>query len=307
MARIWDPTDIIRIQPMSYGRNWSYQIELNRYPYRAILKTYRSKFAHDRQKNETASLKYLVPFLKGTVPEIYGEASKEEDTPWLLLEWKEGQCLAGVFGDLCPEERSDVMRQCGQLCRKLHSMKSSGVGPMTIEGGLNMSWVDYFFGQCDRMLNAPIIFRTIDRRLIDRVRDCLMCDGHAILRDPIPSIFLHYDFTVWNIQVEKRDGRWEISGLFDFESAIRGDVRMDLVWTEHIHKVHMPIAIDRESFSTGYGENIDSLPLEIRKLYSIYRQTNRICTLSEFGNKAEVAKQLTVLDGLFHGSKHDGS
>src|SRR3990172_2523779 len=82
--RILDRTDIIRILPACYGRNRSFRIELNNPPYKAILKTYRSAFAHDRQRNEAASMEYLAPFFKGTVPEVYGAASNEEDTPWIL-------------------------------------------------------------------------------------------------------------------------------------------------------------------------------------------------------------------------------
>lgn len=269
VEKSWNGPPPVRVLPLGYGNNRSFRIEFEGHPYKALLKTYQSPLAHARQRNEAASLKYLAPVLKGTVPEIYGEASDEEDTRWLLLEWKEGRCLADVFGDLRPEERSDVVMQCGRLCRKMHDLRASGVGPMSVEDGLDMSWSQFFFDQCERLLNELALLRALKKPLMSRVRTCLLEDGPAILKNPIQPVFLQNDFHSWNIQVERRDGRWEISGLFDFEFALRGDARLDLVWTA---EAFLPISYDRASFSAGYGEDLDCLPIEIRRLYMAYRE-----------------------------------
>ncbi len=205
VSQAWNGATPVQILPVSYGHNRSYRIEIDKHPYRAMLKTYQSLWAHDRQKNESASLKYLAPALKGVVPEIYGEASIEGETPWLLLEWKEGICLADVLGDLHPEERSDVVMQCGELLRKMHALHGSGVGPMRIENGLDIPWSEYFLEQCELLLEKPAVVRTLKRRLMEQVRNFLLGEGPAILKSAkIPEDIFRYIKVRCNIRQQFR-------------------------------------------------------------------------------------------------------
>lgn len=288
----------LRISPVSYGHNRSYRIEMDTPPHRALLKTYQYLSAHDRQRNEAASLNYLAPILKGTVPEVYAAALNEQDAPWLLLEWKEGLSLAKVFENLNSDERSELIMQCGRLCRKMHDLKFYEAGPLAVGKGRCDSWADFFFGQCDRLLDDPAVVKRLNKRLMEEARRVFFHDGPDLLNEPVQPAFCHIDSHVWNVHVAQRGQRWEISGLFDFEYALMGDPRLDLAWTEYIHEIYLPAAVDRPSFSSGYGEDIDAIPIEVKRLYKAYAALSSIRFSNSRGETEGVERHRKGLEGI---------
>ncbi len=134
---------------------------------------------------------------------------------------------------------------------------------------------------------------------MEQVRNFLLGEGPAILKSPIQNVFIQNDFHFWNIQIEKRDGRWKISGLFDFEFALRGDARLDLAWTGHAHEAYLPIFNDRFSFSAGYGGDLDPLPAEVKKLYTVYREVLAVHFFIERKKMEQFPRHLNTLEGLF--------
>ncbi len=125
-----------------------------------------------------------------------------------------GEPLNLVWETLSPDDRADVCHQMGTLTRRLHAIPTTG---LTLEP----AWAAF-----EKQQRAGLRARHQDKApaLLDQIE-------HHVRRTVLPRcghVLLHTELTDLNTLVEKRAGRWRVSGLVDFEPAMVGPPEYDL-------------------------------------------------------------------------------
>jgi hygromycin-B 7''-O-kinase len=160
---------------------------------------------------EVAALTRLDGALSIPTPRVV--ASGERDGRWyVVMSRLAGRPLCDIWPELAREERLDIVRQVGTGLAELHARGGSGLPALSVD------WREFLDGrragngerQAAKGLGAPWLGQ-VDAYL-DRwfPRD----DGRRAL--------LHTEVMREHLLVDRRDGAWRVSGLFDFEPAMIG-------------------------------------------------------------------------------------
>ncbi|SDY83378.1 hygromycin-B 7''-O-kinase [Amycolatopsis xylanica] len=152
------------------------------------------------------------------IPTPAVESAGEHDG-WghVLMERLPGETLSAVWPRLSTEDRRSLAPRLGEALAALHAVEAPpGLGPA--------SWPDFLAEQRKNVLDHHCATK-LDEAWIEQIPGFL--DG-VDLGDPAP-VLLHTEFMRDHIMVTGHDGHWRLSGLFDFEPAMRGAPEYDFV------------------------------------------------------------------------------
>lgn len=138
-----------------------------------------------------------------------------EGWPYLVLSHLEGRAIGAVWPALDREERVDLARQVGALLQRLHAVDVRACAPIHDDWP---AWVNEQRAVCVERQRGYGLEPDWVRELEVRVAAL-----PALLDPEDAPVFLHADVTDEHVFVERREGRWRVTGLIDFGDAMVGD------------------------------------------------------------------------------------
>lgn len=152
------------------------------------------------------------------------EAIPDEQLGVVLTNCLMGQRLADDAGATEADKRL-VYAQSSAFLRELHGLTMQGFGALgsppefASARAFAEAEVEHAIERRERVGGEAQMTRKIAAWARERAQSI---DAAA------PSVLCHGDFSMWNMLVEWRGGRHELTGIFDFESAYAGDALMEL-------------------------------------------------------------------------------
>lgn len=207
--------------------NSVFRLDVDQPPWRAVVKLHDP--GTDSFAQEARALRHLRTQTGCPVPAVLVHDDSAQTVPhaFLLLEHVPGVCLDGL--DLADEERADVDRQLADLLADLHTHTA------TTWGGLSTPehtgpWADLVVRRLRDVRARPTITQRLTPDVL-RLVDQAIRRVPAVLDDGAVPTLIHGDVWDGNVMVERRDGRWRITGLLD-PTADYADVEQELAYLE---------------------------------------------------------------------------
>lgn len=195
--------------------------------------------------------------------------------PYFFMEVLPGRSLNSCQSELSGETRDTVLREAGQLQRRLagiHGERFGLLGDSNRFGSL-YELVAYLFRNVLRDAEARQVTLAVAP---DALLARLAADRAAFDEVSVPSL-VHWDMWEGNIFVE--DGR--LSGVIDWERAMWADPLMDDRFRRHSRSA---------AFLEGYGQSAFS-PAEMRRIlwYDLFLYITMIteCAYRQYGGSSE--------------------
>lgn len=174
-----------------------------------------------------------------------------------------GRSLSEAWPTIGTQDRYQLMRDVGIALAELHAIGTDDLAPLSVD------WPRFVEAQ-----RASCRERQLARGLaapwVDAVDDFLArwtpsTDG--------PLVLLHTEIMREHLLVESRDGRWHISGLFDFEPAMLGSSEYELASVGLFLTCAEPGLL--RVLLDAYGADVDDeLPLRIMAYTLLHRYSN---------------------------------
>jgi aminoglycoside phosphotransferase (APT) family kinase protein len=231
--------------------NMKVHVEKESYPF--ILRLYlRDKEAAYREKNLGALLKHTVP-----APLIY-YVGDYENYRFALTEFLPGITLRDLLLGNEPHDMGALMNEAGRLLGKIqtHTFPKPGFFDIHLTVSKNISQGGYK-NFVQNYLQKPMILNLLSGEVIRKIHS--YTEKYAFLfPENHESHLVHGDFDPANILVHKIKGKWEITGILDWEFSFSGSVLCDVAnMLRYAH--HMPPLFE-DSFLQGLREGGIQLP-----------------------------------------------
>jgi hygromycin-B 7''-O-kinase len=174
-----------------------------------IFAPFRSQYLRERAALEFARGKLAIE-----TPQLL-HAGELEGWPYLVMTYLKGVSAREVWAEIEESERLEIATQLGVAMRELHSQTV-----LPSEEALNRDW-QAFVGQKAR-------------EAIERQRACganpewleslpaYISARLPLLPTEFRRVMLHGDIHPGNVLLAKKNGRWRVSGLFDFGDSFCG-------------------------------------------------------------------------------------
>lgn len=144
------------------------------------------------------------------------------------------------------EQKAALLRECGRLVRKLHSIRGKQFGRLTkvVAGQGFDHWYDAMESEFLDVLTKAEEYRVFPPDLRERVLAFLRQRKTALSALPEPRL-AHCDLWAGNILVRQNNGRYSVCAIIDGDRAMFGDPALDIAtgW------------ISTPEFLEGYGED----------------------------------------------------
>jgi hygromycin-B 7''-O-kinase len=162
-------------------------------------------------ETERAALERIDGGLSIPTPRVLAAG---ERGPWFYIAMTRlaGDSLAEAWPSIEVDDRLRLMREAGEGLAALHATATDGLDPLAIDwpGFIDTQRASCRERQAARGLGAP---------WLDAVDDFL---ARWMPRDDGPRVLLHTEVMREHLLVDRRNGAWHVSGLFDFEPAMIG-------------------------------------------------------------------------------------
>lgn len=162
-----------------------------------------------------------------------------------------------------PEEcKADLLRQCGKLVRKLHTVKGTQFGRLAkiVTGQGFDTWFDAMEAEFRDVFAKAEEHRIFSATLRDRVFAFLLQHKEALNTITEPRL-AHCDLWAGNVLVQKADGRYSVCAIIDGDRAIFGDPALDIA----------PGWITTPEFLEGYGSTAaDPIATQRNRVYALF-------------------------------------
>ncbi|WP_030157418.1 phosphotransferase [Glycomyces sp. NRRL B-16210] len=135
---------------------------------------------------------------------------------YLLMTRLPGQDLKAIWPSLDHDTKRRLARAAGEALAEFHTVPPPEIGPE--------SW-DAFLASQVEAAAAKQIHRKLDRLWVEQIPGFLA----SVELLPAANVLLHTEFMDVHLLADHREGRYELTGLFDFEPALRGHPEYDLV------------------------------------------------------------------------------
>ncbi len=178
-------------------------------------------------------------------PQIY-DIVKNDDGGWAVMDCLLGSVASEVWETASTENRHMILTHSGATLKRVHDLK---IQPFWVHGKHEVTsckdWVDWTKIRIQKYLVAAQ--ENIDKELVDflrikfrRLED--LYDAHPDFR----FVPLHWDYHFSNINVNENG---EISGVFDFDNAMKGHDMADIGQTVYWLIIDQKVKVsDMETF-----------------------------------------------------------
>ena len=183
----------------------------------------------------------------------------------LLATFERGRILGEVLASDAATGLDDAWHDTGAAWRRVHEIVPTGRTRSMLLGGPQREvagWYDRVIADVHRHLH------TVEHRrpdlAVDAARVHRLFTSARELLEARPVRMLHGDAHLWNVLVDRRDGRWTCTAILDWECAEAGDPLWDLVGFDLLRR--RDVAATPDAFFEGYG---DPGPATVWGLYEL--------------------------------------
>ena len=203
------------------------------------------------------------------IPELIAHG-KLEDWPYIIMSPLPGIPAMDVWGHLRSDQRLDVVRQVGELMRKLHNH------PPLME--LATDW-NAFLRECIAGCSQHHgVEEPLKSWILERV------EGFS--EPPFDPVLLSSDVTNEHILLSQRDGHWWITGFIDFGDAMMGHPHYEFI---------APLACLTIGHPALSRALVESYGLELTPLLT--ERLTTYCLLHEFARLDDFLGDRSIRDG----------
>ncbi len=219
----------------------------------------------------------LLPSVPVPTPKIlFSDDSRQVvDASYALMTRLPGRAASTVTGGLGAGDVGDIWRQIGVIARAIHAVMFDQFGYLGPQGVLEP--VDRNRVHMTRILDShlrtfrgkggdPAVADSVERRLAE---DAPLLDT---CRQPV---LCHDDLHEDNVLVDRRDGRWVVTGVVDVENASAADPMLDLAKADYYAREE---PVRRAGLLEGYGP----LPPDGEARLALYRLHHALALWSWF-------------------------
>lgn len=209
------------------------------------------RIGHDEMTNFRAEAWAMVRAREAgvLVPHIYDIttiAVDDQPRPVMVMQAVQGRPLADVEADLTQDQRAYVFEQVGLVISKLHSVYTSGIGPLDADGrGAFPDWETYI--QATLMQCAADVPFLIQAGLTEDEAHGLLRAVHDIRANTgTQAVLCHGDLSTDHLFV---DAQLRLCGVIDWGQCRGGAPALDLAVLLMYHP-----EVDLAWLQRGYGE-----------------------------------------------------
>ncbi len=211
-----------------------YEVETNSYPERVIVRFSNNSLPECSLEKEIRINKILQR-LGIPVPRIilHDKSRKKVPFEFVILSRLDGIDLDKILRKLPKKEQTEIMEKVGSLLGKIHSVKYNKLGMILPDGikekaafslketGKELSMdpgIKTVLSEFFEDLGNLSSFGIINNKFIIKLSEYLLENKQLAKINEKPSL-IHGDYYDQNIKVKKIKGKWQITGLLDFEYA----------------------------------------------------------------------------------------
>lgn len=182
-----------------------------------VLKLYPPVFAPERE-TEASVLSAVAGKLPIPTPRVEG-IGEHSGWSYVLMSRLHGESLSTAWPRLTADDRERLLADLGRALAALHALREPAldtIGPP--------DWAAFV---------AEQRATAVERQRAKGLEETWLAQLPAFLESvPLeaadPSVLLHTEVMREHLLVREVEGRWELSGLFDFEPAMRGAAEYEL-------------------------------------------------------------------------------
>ncbi|HEU4764531.1 MAG TPA: aminoglycoside 3'-phosphotransferase/choline kinase family protein [Candidatus Eisenbacteria bacterium] len=157
----------------------------------------------------------VLPHIENLLPiPTPGLIAAGEHGAWLYLVMTRlpGHSLAEAWSEIAIGERPALVHEVGKALAALHAIPDGEVAPVAID------WPEFMAAQRASCRDRQLAMR-LPSPWVDAVDGFL---ARWMPKDDGSRVLLHTEVMREHLLVDRREGNWRISGLVDFEDALRG-------------------------------------------------------------------------------------
>jgi hygromycin-B 7''-O-kinase len=187
----------------------------------AVLKLYPPRFSA-LAAPELAVLRRAAGQLPVATPQVHA-SGVVDGWPYLVMSRLGGQELHAVWPQLSDAERVRIVDDVGQLLAALHALRTDDLPE------LESNWPD-LVAQRTRDCVARHRSQGAPEPLLNQI-PAFLASAAPLFPPDFRPVIVSGDVHDYHLLVEQRGGRWQLSGLFDFDDARLGHAEYDLAAT----------------------------------------------------------------------------
>lgn len=211
---------------------------------------------------ERAALTHIDGLLSIPTPRVIA-AGEHGQWYYIVMSRLSGCSLAEAWHTIEIRDRFQLMREVGAALAAMHAIATEELAPLAVDWPrfMDAQRVSCRDRQLARGLGAP---------WVDAVGDFL---ARWTPNDGGARVLLHTEVMREHLLVERREGVWHISGLFDFEPAMLGAPEYELASVGVFVTCAEPGLL--RAFLDAYGAEVDDeLPLRIMAYALLHRYSS---------------------------------
>ena len=275
-----------------------YEVKTNKRPYIGII-----RFPINLNPNISLGKEaYVIKLLNKNnipVPKIYAYNNpKEEKDGYLILEKIEGKSLNSIWKNLSELDKIDITTKIGKLLFDMHKIKLKTFGFIREDGTTDTGkWVFKFKYESKKEILKPspylirnmkdlgwdisilISYKILEPRFFSRLIYYITKNLNKLDYKGKPT-FVHNDLNLDHIFVVKKNNKYEINKIIDFELANSSCPEYDFI------KLHRLGFFDnknlKKALEKGYGRKINE---EVLRLNRLLRDIAFATALLQSGNR----------------------
>lgn len=213
------------------------------------------------------------------------------DPKYVLMTKLGGTSASTITSTATSDEVRDLFRQIGATARACHAITFEHFGYIGPEGlvDVHLSNHAYMSHQLERHLRTlrdqsgdPSLVALVERRVAGN--EALFANCHQ-------PVLCHDDLHEQNVLVERRYGRWVLTGLVDVENAVAADPLLDLAKADYYARED---PVRRSGLLEGYG----ALPHDGEARLDLYRLHHALALWSWFARIGRVDSLPGISDDI---------
>ena len=250
-----------------------------------VLKLYPPVFLHERD-TEAGVLGALEGRLPIPTPGLEAVGALD-GWGYVLMRRLRGESLAVAWPRIAPDDRVRLCAALGEALASLHAIRGPALASLPPR-----DWSSFVREQCASSAERQR-GRGLSASWVDQIDPFL---ESVVLEPPAVPVLLHTEVMREHLLVERTNEGWSLSGLFDFEPAMRGAPEYELA-SVGVFVTAGDAGLLR-SLLLAYGYREDALDHALSRRLLAYALVHRYSHLRWYLERVPPPPETTTLDAL---------
>ncbi|MBD3253160.1 phosphotransferase [Candidatus Pacearchaeota archaeon] len=229
---------VLKIHKISEGfSHFNFEADINKEPKKAIV-----RFSNnEKEEYDLAKEKFIIELLlKNDIPAPRILFFHDD---CMILEKLKGIRLDTIWNSISKPERLDIVKKLGRLLKKIHKIKFKNFGKITKKGIISNKGFEFkkignkanyspFLRECLSLFGEDFFrllsYKHLSTEFVTKFIKVVYTNLDIIDYSGKPTL-IHGDFHKSHIFVKKKNNKWEITGIIDFEFARSSSPEYDFI------------------------------------------------------------------------------